>query len=1680
MQVQIGQQQTTAKQNAMTEQSLELKKGEQYHAQIKERISDKEAVVTIRGKEVRATFEGKIPAEERIMLQVTGKGDNSIQVKEVPSRNTTSAVSQSAEATKLLQSAGASSSAPHELKQAVQILLDKGIPMTKESVQELKTFFEQSNGTAEQKLKTVQALASKRLEVTQNHLRPIHEVLNGKPLNQILTELAKSIDPEFDISKSPKEISNQLDKLVTQVRQQVEKTPILTKAVQQVRDELLSQGKLPKEQVEKIEKAMQQAKQLQQAGKYSEAKQQIVNVLKDVENELKQLQGNRTQQPSSQNQIEQVRTEARTQRTSLSNESRPSELIRQTREQVQSEPNLQKAVDRVRDQVVNNREINREVSQKVEKALKEAEQLQRMGREQAGRERITQALKQAEVEQVKMEARSQQTSQSIELRPSETIRQTREQMQSEPNFQKAVERVRNQVVNNREINREVAQKVEKALKEAEQLQRLGREQAGRERITQALKQAEVEQVKVESRTQQTSQPTQPIESRPSETIRQTREQMQSEPKFEKAVESVRNQVVNNREINREVAQKVEKALKEAEQLQRMGREQAGRERIMQALKQAEVEQVKVDARLQQSSQPIESRPSEAIHQTREQVQREPNFQKAVERVRNQVVNNLEINRDVSQKVEKALKEAEQLQRMGREQSGRDRITQALKQAEVEQVKVESRTQQTSQPTQPVESRLSETIRQTRELVQSEPKFEKIMDRVRSEVVNNREINREVVQKVEKALREAEQLQRLGREQAGRERITQALKQAEVEQVKVESRTQQSPHSTESRPSETIRQTRELVQSEPKFEKIMDRVRSEVVNNREINREVSQKVEKALKEAEQLQRMGREQSGRDRITQALKQVEVEQVKVEARSQSSQPIESRPSETIRQTREQVQSEPNFQKAVERVRNQVVNNREINREVAQKVEKALKEAEQLQRMGREQAGRDQITQALKQAEVEQVKVESRTQQSSQPIESRPSETIRQTREQVQSEPKFEKAVERVRTQVVINREINREVVQKVEKALREAEQLQRMGREQAGRDRITQALKQAEAEQVKVESRMQQSSQPTESRPSETIRQTREQVQSEPKLEKAVESVRNQVVNNREINREVTQKVEKALIEAEQLQKSGRETTARLRLSNTLIQIEQEVAKSENINKTNSLVEQSIAMETNSTKPTDKLPSELLKELSKQFQKEPSVQQGLSQLKEGIESVKFEPQIIEKLQQALTKSTEFQQKGRELAARQEMMNTINEVEKSLSSQEQKVAMANAQQTTEAQQYVLDEAFQTSINFKAKEMIVDRVTKKLAEATNQFRELKRDISKKLDNIQRLIQQYKKSAYPQVKQILETTISKLDNAILKSDMMLLTDMKTEKQLMQASGQLAEAKKLLQKGNHVEAHRIVQDVKGLIDKIKFQPSDTKVQRFITQESERLEVRTPQQQLLQQLEDTSRGLVRQEPSARQIFETVRSMGLNHDSDLARSLVFNQNDSGASDQQQNQKNMKAVLMQLMRGDGSEQGKPTSHIEQALNNLTGQQLLSKPDSGSNLQTMLFQLPILLDQHISDLQVYVNSRNEGEQVDWENCNLYFLIDTPRLGEVGIMLNANERNLSITIKNNQPGFAAKVSPIAELTKEKLKEVGYNVSDIKFAQLSTELKKTTGDESLESNENSFIPIFTEEGMDFKI
>ncbi|MFE4523014.1 hypothetical protein ACFRCQ_12910 [Cytobacillus firmus] len=1978
---------------------LEIKTGEVSRAQIKERLSDTEAVINIRGREFQAKFEGGVPSSDRVTVQITDQKEQAVTVKTIAAENPKSPAGQAGEL-KVLQSVGLSGNEKPELKKAVQTLLDKGSPISKEIVRDLKEFMDHAKGTTESKLETVKALANKRLEATGTQLRAVHEALHGKPLSEVLTDLAKEIDPKFRIEKRDAPVqkhldstipkndsvnvtpdqkqkvqtqrilnaesgrksvnSSELSKLIQSSQELLENEPDLKKAIQQIRTTVINHPSLDRELAQNIEKAAADAEKLQAIGKERlvqalkntedqllrkeqqavqpkenvitlKAEEKPVEIIRAVKDEtaknpdirksIELTQNRLIENPKIVKKVSDKLMRAVQETKSLANqgritaakevmtaalsraetelrqiearqpvqpdrnipEQRPSEAVKQVKAEVQNEPDLQRAVEKVREQVVQHPRMDREVAQKVERALTEAVRLQQLGQETAGRERIQQALTKAEAELKQIEARQPvQAERSItEQRPSEVVKQVKAEVQNEPDLQRAVEKVREQVVQHPKMDREVAQKVERALNEAVHLQQIGQETVGRERIQQALTKAETELKQIEAR-QPVQRERSISEQRPSETVKQVKAEVQNEPDLQRAVEKVREQVVQHPKMDREVAQKVERALNEASRLLQFGQETAGRERIQQALAKAETELTQIEARqpVQSARSISEQRPSEAVKQVKAEVQNEPNLQRAVEKVREQVVQHPKMDRDVVQKVEKTLNEATRLQQIGQESAGRERIQQALTKAETELKQIEAR-----QPVQSdrniQEQRPSEAVKQVKAEVQNEPDLQRAVEKVREQVVQHPRMDREVAQKVDRALSEAVRLQQIGQETAGRERIQQALTKAETELKQIEARqpVQSDRNIPEQRPSEAVKQVKAEVQNEPDLQRAVEKVREQVVQQPKMDREVAQKVERALNEASRLQQIGQETAGRERIQQVLTKAETELKQIEAR----QPMqlgrdvsEQRPSEAVKQVKAVVQNEPDLQRAVEKVREQVVQHPKMDREVAQKVERALSEASRLQQIGQETAGRERIQQALTKAVTELKQIEARQPvQSDRSIsEKRPSEAVKQVKAEVQNEPDLQRALEKVREHVVQHPKMDREVAQKVERALTEAVRLKRIGQETAGRERIKQALTKAEAELKQIEARrpVQSERNMSEQRPSEATKQAKVDVQNEPNLQRAVEKVREQVVQHPKMDREVAQKVGKALNEAVRLQQVGQETAGRERLQQALTKAETELKQIEahqrvpaerihteqrsseavkqvkaevqnepdlqhaiekvrsqivnnpsidketarNIEKTlneadllqrigresagrevleksltkaeaelkrleaqgpkgeaplretfkqvreqiqseantkqvlqkvqeqllnNKQIDPSIAKEIEklakqtgqldqagrdrilkvlqqaeaalkqtgnlaennaadseqlinkiqknslaqgtgmNEQKAERLPSEAIKQLIKQFQKEPDLTRALDLVRKEITSNPgMNMSTVDKAEKAISHAAQLQEKGRELGARQHMAKELSDLEQTLAKSEPKMS-TEAKPAAETLQFDLNEQLQT-LGIQSKDILVTKVTQKLAQATHDFRELKREITRNLDNLEHLISKFKKNAYPQAKQMLETAISKLDNAILKSEMMLFTDMKTEKQLMQASSQLAEAKKLLAKGDHAQAGKIVSEVKTLIDKVIFKPSEQKVVHFVAKESMMLEKQPAAQHVIKQFNETASGYLSGEPSARQMFEMVKSMGLNHDSDIANSLVFNKNDQ--SQQEQQQQNLKAALMKLAQGEGQESNsKIAQQAEQALTNLTGQQLLSKSDASGTLQSMFFNLPMLLGGKPENLQVFVNSKNEGQQVDWENCNLYFLLETKKLGDVGILLNSTDRNLSITIKNDLPGFKERMEPLAAFTKEKLQEVGYNVSSINFTRMSAHQPKLVTDQGVQAQENDpkpLRPVFTEKGMDFKI
>jgi hypothetical protein len=392
----------------------------------------------------------------------------------------------------------------------------------------------------------------------------------------------------------------------------------------------------------------------------------------------------------------------------------------------------------------------------------------------------------------------------------------------------------------------------------------------------------------------------------------------------------------------------------------------------------------------------------------------------------------------------------------------------------------------------------------------------------------------------------------------------------------------------------------------------------------------------------------------------------------------------------------------------------------------------------------------------------------------------------------------------------------------------------------------------------------------------------------------------------------------------------------------------------------------------------------------------------------------------------------------------------------------VTNGQQTELP--YWNEEWFQT-IPVQSKDMIVKTITEKLSQAALDFKKLQIEMNKKLENAAFLLNSGQTLARQQAKQFVEAVINTLDRAILQGEFMLFTDMKTEKQMLQASAKLAEAKQLLTEGKPSDALTIVNEVKNLLRGLRFQPADVKMKHFISAFHFNEQEAMPKQQLLSQLAKTLKLPLGEEVSARSMFEQFRQLGFQHEKDVSRALWLKQT---AMEPQ----NIKAVLMKLSQG---ELGMIAQQAEHALMNMTGQQLLSKFDANHHMQTMFYQLPVLLHDQIETVHIYLNSRNDGGKLDWQNCSLYFLLDTEKYGKIGILLQALERNLTITIKTDNAQLAEALKSLTEMAKENLEAIGYNVKVIAFAKMNEQEEPKTAAETTKEKETN-----REKGYDWTV
>lgn len=369
-------------------------------------------------------------------------------------------------------------------------------------------------------------------------------------------------------------------------------------------------------------------------------------------------------------------------------------------------------------------------------------------------------------------------------------------------------------------------------------------------------------------------------------------------------------------------------------------------------------------------------------------------------------------------------------------------------------------------------------------------------------------------------------------------------------------------------------------------------------------------------------------------------------------------------------------------------------------------------------------------------------------------------------------------------------------------------------------------------------------------------------------------------------------------------------------------------------------------------------------------------------------------------------------------------------------------------------------------KEYLVTEITTRLKEAAQNFKEIKRDIANNLDMVLRNIKDIGTTGHYNAKINLAKIIDLLDKAILKSDIALFADMKTEKELLKADSQLQEAKALLDKGEYDKAWTLVDKVKNSIESLNWKPSNKRVvhyaslkEMYESNASVRSRLSTSYKALLDNFKY-------EDYSPRKVYEAIKLLGGDHEGETARYMIGDKVDKSFIEN-----NIKSLLLSLPEKEGA--------ALELLNKISGNQLLNKDNNGL-VQTMFFALPLMIKGKATDMKIYINSKKEDKKVDWKNCSIYFLIDTEKLGQTGILLQASGGNLNITIRNDRKDLEEISNPLLQEFKENLKELGYEVGLLNFTKLNIkdEVKKEVQNNLNNRGINSFNPI--KKGFDIRI
>ncbi|MCT4785258.1 hypothetical protein ACFQO8_03220 [Exiguobacterium aestuarii] len=310
-------------------------------------------------------------------------------------------------------------------------------------------------------------------------------------------------------------------------------------------------------------------------------------------------------------------------------------------------------------------------------------------------------------------------------------------------------------------------------------------------------------------------------------------------------------------------------------------------------------------------------------------------------------------------------------------------------------------------------------------------------------------------------------------------------------------------------------------------------------------------------------------------------------------------------------------------------------------------------------------------------------------------------------------------------------------------------------------------------------------------------------------------------------------------------------------------------------------------------------------------------------------------------------------------------------------------------------------------RQVMVKEVTSHLANVTNTFRNEQATVTKQLGQVAALIETNPHSARP----ALETVSTRLTQLVQKTDALLHTDVTQEKQLVAMTAKLDVALSLLSTKPQ-ESAALVKEVRATLNDFRYAPNQARIEYIPHGATRAGEI--PSIAPLK-LDSTLSGRHVQEVTQR---VQAQAQAVQATSNTPTSALSVRGDTTNPEAQR--------LASFLQ------------VQQTLNRLDGGQLLQ----------LLFALPAKVQEIDTGIHVHIQNREAGDVVDWENSVLYIRLETPRLGEIGVKLEAKDRNLRLTLEHDDTTVERLARPLLGKIEQTLETIGYKSVTTQFKPLT--------------------------------